>query len=123
MMPVYAINNSFVRLPAKEVLRLALASIAEIQGKRQRLVQATATAALEVEDVSFFGLVKTKRYASREEAMEESDAVDAAKSVMKGAEDTCELFRDMAKYLIDSPAIPECDKFINLTLLDYRALK
>ena len=123
MMPMYAINSSFVRLPAAEVFRLAIASIAEIQSKRQKFVEKAIEASLEVEDTSFMGLVKTKRYADRQEALEHSKAVDAAQQVMKGAEDTCELFRDMARYLMDNPIIKDDDKYINLTMIDYRVLK
>lgn len=123
MMPMYAVNSSFVRLPAAEVFRLAIASIADIQSKRQKLVEKTIEVSLEVEDTSFMGLVRTKRYADRNEALEHSVAVDAAQQVMKGAEDTCELFRDMARYLMDSPVIKDEDKYINLTMIDYRALK
>jgi len=123
MTPMYAVNSSFVRLPAAEVFRLAIASIADIQSKRQKFVEKAIEVSLEVEDTSFMGLVKTKRYADRQEALEHSFAVDAAQQVMKGAEDTCELFRDMARYLMDSPAIKDEDKYINLTMIDYRALK
>lgn len=123
MIPTYAINSSFVRLPAAEVFRLAIASIADIQSKRQKFVEKAVEISLEAEDTSFMGLVKTKRFADRQEALEHSVAVDAAQQVMKGAEDTCELFRDMARYLMDSPIIKDEDKYINLTMVDYRALQ
>lgn len=69
MMPIYTSNTSFVRMPAKEVLRLATASILEIEDLRRRAVNEAVERALDAECTHFFGLVRHKQFRDRDHAL------------------------------------------------------
>ena len=119
---VRAADMSYLVLPAREVHRLAVQSIAEIDGMRHQRVN---EALKEVEDEvcsHFFGLYRHKRYPSRDVALEYAPEVQMAKHFAIGDRLTCELLKKAAQYLLGNGDLPEEQKVLHISLNDFRAL-
>lgn len=120
---VRAADLSYIVLTAREVHRLAVQSIAEIDDMRRQRV---AKALEEVEDEvcsHFFGLYRHKRYPTRDIALKYAPEVHAAKHFAHGDRTTCELLQKAAQYLLDNErTLPEEQKVLHISLNDFRAL-
>lgn len=121
-MLTYVANLSYIPLSAREVHRLALKSIAEIDTMRRERTEAALN---EVEDeicTHLFGFVRHKRYASRQEAFERAPEVRAARAFAHGDRATCELLQKAAQHLLDDDKISGEQKIMYISLNDFRAL-
>lgn len=119
---VRAAGMSYLVLPAREVHRLAMQSIAEIDGMRRQHVN---EALKEVEDETcshFLGLYRHKRYPTRDSALKYAPEVQAAKHFASGDRMTCELLQKAAQYLLDNNNLPEEQKVLHISMNDFRAL-
>ena len=110
--------NSTFELPAKEVYRLAIASIAEIEGMRQRAVKEAIRVAQRARVRTWWGGT-ANAFTSEEDAMENFPLVEDAKSAASTDMELCELARDTSKYLMEKFGE---DYPMRLTLNDYRGL-
>ncbi len=119
---VRAADLSYIVLTAREVRRLAIQSIAEIDDMRRQRVNEALN---EVEDETcshFLGLYRHKRYPTRDIALEYAPEVQMAKHFANGDRMTCELLQKAAQYLLDNSNLPEEQKVLNISLNDFRAL-
>lgn len=119
---VHAADLSYIVLTAREVHRLAMQSIAEIDGMRRQRVN---EALKKVEDEvcsHFFGLYTHKRYRTRDIALEHAPEVQLAKRFASGDRSTCELLKKAAQHLLDNNYLPEEQKVLHISLNDFRAL-
>ena len=119
---VRAANLSYIVLPAREVHRLAMQSIAEIDDMRRQHVNETLK---EVEDEicsHFFGLYRHKRYPTRDLALKYAPEVQLAKHFASSDRTTCELLQKAAQHLLDNSNLPEEQKVLHISLNDFRAL-
>ena len=119
---VRAAGMSYLVLPAREVHRLAMQSIAEIDDMRRQHVN---EALKEVEDETcshFLGLYRHKRYPTRDSALKYAPEVQAAKHFASGDRMTCELLQKAAQYLLDNNNLPEEQKVLHISMNDFRAL-
>jgi len=119
---VRAADMSYLVLPAREVHRLAMQSIAEIDGMRRQRVN---EALKKVEDEvcsHFFGLYRHKRYPTRDIALKYAPEVQMAKHFADGDRMTCELLQKAAQYLMDNDKLSEEQRVIHVSLNDFRAL-
>lgn len=119
---IRAADLSYIVLTAREVHRLAMQSIAEIDNMRRQRV---SEALKEVEDETcshFFGLYRHKRYRTRDIALEHAPEVQLAKHFASGDRMTCELLMKAAQHLLDNDMLPEEQKVLHITLHDFRAL-
>lgn len=121
-MPIYTSNTSFVKLHAKDVLRLATASILEIEDLRRRAVNQAVDVALDAECTHFFGLVRHKQFRDRDDALKSCLEVQLAKRTADGAMDTCQLLKKLSTMLLDDDKLSDDQRMIHLTLNDYRAI-
>ena len=119
---VRAADLSYIVLTAREVHRLAVQSIADIDDmRRQRINEALK----EVEDETcshFLGLYRHKRYPTRDIALEYAPEVQIAKHFANGDRMTCELLQKAAQHLLDNDNLPEEQKVLHISLNDFRAL-
>lgn len=119
---VRAADLSYIVLTAREVHRLAMQSIAEIDDmRRQRINEALK----EVENKTcshFLGLYRHKRYPTRNIALEYAPEVQMAKHFANGDRMTCELLLKAAQYLLDNDKLSEEQRVIHVSLNDFRAL-
>lgn len=122
MVPVYTSNTSYIKLHAREVLRLATASILEIEDIRRRNVLFALEEVLDEECTHLFGLIRHRRYRDRDDALRRAPEVERARRSAEGAMDTCQLLKQVSTMLLDNDKIPDEDKYVYLTLNDYRAL-
>jgi len=119
---VRAADMSYIVLTAREVHRLAVQSIAEIDDMRRQRVN---EALKEVEDETcshFLGLYRHKRYPTRDLALQYAPEVQMAKHFADGDYMTCELLRKAAQHLLDNSDLPEEQKVLHISLNDFRAL-
>lgn len=119
---VRAADLSYIVLAAREVHRLAVQSIAEIDAMRRQRVNETLN---EVEDETcshFLGLYRHKRYPTRDIALEYAPEVQLAKHYASGDHMTCELLQKAAQYLMDNTQLTEEQKVLHISLNDFRAL-
>ena len=119
---VRAADLSYIVLTAREVHRLAVQSIAEIDDMRRQRVN---KALKEVEDETcshFFGLYRHKRYPTRDLALKYAPEVQMAKHFASGDRTTCELLQKAAQHLLDNSNLPEERKILHISLNDFRAL-
>lgn len=121
MVPVYTSNTSYIKLHAREVLRLATASILEIEDIRRRNERIALEHAINEECTHLFGLIRHRRYKDHDDALTAPKVVRARHSA-SGAMDTCKLLKHVSTMLLDNDKIPDEDKYVYLTLNDYRAL-
>lgn len=114
---------STVSIPAHEVKRLAIASIAEIDQQRQRYVDQILAAVMKEEISYFFGLAKFPKYTSKEQAMALSPEVGVAQLYAEYDRRTCALLLRAAQYMLEqySSVLPE-ERYIQVSLNDFRAL-
>lgn len=113
---------SYIVLSAREVHRLAMQSIAEIDDMRRQHINEVLK---EVEDEicsHFFGLYRHKRYPTRDVALEYAPEVQMAKHFASGDRMTCELLQKAAQHLLDNRNLPEEQKVLHISLNDFRAL-
>lgn len=119
---VHVANLSYIVLTAREVHRLAVQSIAEIDDMRRQHVN-EALKEVENETCShFFGLYRHKRYPTRDAALEYAPEVQAAKHFASGDRMTCELLQRAAQHLLDNDNLPEEQKVLHISMNDFRAL-
>lgn len=119
---IRAADLSYIVLTAREVHRLAVQSIAEIDDTRRQRV---SEALKEVEDETcshYFGLYRHKRYPTRNIALEHAPEVQLAKHYASGDRNTCELLKKAAQHLLDNSDLPEEQKVLHISLNDFRAL-
>lgn len=119
---VRAADMSYIVLTAREVHRLAVQSIAEIDAMRRQRVN---DALNEVEDEicsHFFGLYRHKRYPTRDIALAYAPEVQLAKHFATGDRSTCELLKKAAQHLLDNGNLSEEQKVLHISLNDFRAL-
>ena len=119
---VRAADLSYIVLTAREVHRLAMQSIAEIDNMRRQRVN---EALKEVEDQTcshFLGLYRHKRYPTRDIALEYAPEVRMAKHFASGDRMTCELLQKAAQHLMDSTQLTEDQRVLHISLNDFRAL-
>ena len=119
---VRAADMSYIVLTAREVHRLAVQSIAEIDDMRRQRVN---EALKEVEDETcshFFGLYRHKLYPTRDLALKYAPEVQMAKHFADGDRMTCELLQKAAQYLMDNDKLSEEQRVIHVSLNDFRAL-
>lgn len=113
---------SYIVLTAREVHRLAVQSIAEIDAMRRQYIN---EALKEVEDETyshFFGLYRHKRYPTRDIALEYAPEVQLAKHFADDDRITCELLQIAAQHLMDNTQLTEEQKVLHVSLNDFRAL-
>lgn len=122
MLPVYTSNTSYIKLHAREVLRLATAAILEIEDIRRRNVLIALEQVLDEECTHLFGLIRHRRYSDRDDALKRAPEVMHARQSASGAMDTCKLLKQISTMLLDNDRVPDEDKYVYLTLNDYRAL-
>ncbi len=119
---VRAADLSYIVLTAREVHRLAVQSIAEIDDMRRQRVN---EALKKVEDETcshFLGLYRHKRYPTRDIALKYAPEVQMAKHFANGDLMTCELLKKAAQYLLDNTNLSEEQKVLHISLNDFRAL-
>ena len=119
---VRAADLSYIVLAAREVHRLAVQSIAEIDDMRRQRVN---EALKEVEDETcshFLGLYRHKRYPTRDIALEYAPEVQMAKHFANGDRMTCELLQKAAQHLMDNTQLTEDQRVLHISLHDFRAL-
>ena len=119
---IRAADLSYIVLTAREVHRLAVQSIAEIDNTRRQRV---SEALKEVEDETcshFFGLYRHKLYPTRDAALEHAPEVQLAKHYASSDRMTCELLKKAAQHLLDNVMLPEEQKVLHISLHDFRAL-
>lgn len=119
---VHVAGLSHIVLTAREVRRLAVQSIAEIDDMRRQRVN---EALKEVEDETcshFLGLYRHKRYPTRDIALKYAPEVQMAKHFASGDRRICELLQKAAQYLLDNDSLPEEQKVLHISLNDFRAL-
>ena len=119
---VRAADLSYIVLTAREVHRLAVQSIAEIDDMRRQRV---SEALKEVEDETcshFFGLYRHRLYPTRDIALEYAPEVQMAKHYATGDRITCELLQKAAQHLMDNDKLSEEQKVLHISLNDFRAL-
>lgn len=119
---VHAADLSYIVLTAREVHRLAVKSIAEIDAMRHTYVNKVLN---EVEDERcshFFGLYRRKRYPTRDIALMYAPEVQGAKNAAANDYRTCKLLQKAAQYLLDNSNLPEEQKVLHISLNDFRAL-
>lgn len=119
---VIAANQSSILLPAREVLRLAIKSIADIDAERNKLVTQILPLLEEQRCKHFLGIVSHARYPTREDALEHAPEIQAAKQMGRGDRNTCELLMKAAQYLIDAKNLSDDQRVVRVTLNDFRAL-
>ena len=113
---------SYIVLTAREVHRLAVQSIAEIDAMRRQYIN---EALKEVEDETyshFLGLYRHKRYPTRDIALEYAPEVQLAKHFADSDRITCELLQIAAQHLMDNTQLTEEQKVLHVSLNDFRAL-
>ena len=115
-------NTSFAIVPAKEVVRMATASILEIEDNRRRLVNQVVDEALKAKCKRLFGLIQHDMFSDRDEVLERCPQVEMARHHAGGAMETCQSLRDFANYLLSNDRIPEDQKVIHLSVADFRML-
>lgn len=122
-MNIKILDMSTLPIPAHEVKRLAIASIAGIDQQRQRYADEILTVAMKEEISYFFGLVKFPKYASKEQARMRSPEIKAAQLYAEYDRQTCILLQRAAQYMLDqySTILPE-ECYIQVSLNDFRAL-
>ena len=119
---VRAADLSYIVLTAREVHRLAVQSIAEIDDMRRQHVN-EALKRVENETCShFFGLYCHKRYPTRDSALKYAPEVQMAKHFADVDRMTCELLQKAAQYLMDNTQLAEEQKVLHISLNDFRAL-
>lgn len=117
-----AADLSYIVLTAREVHRLAVQSIAEIDDMRRQHVN---EALKEVEGQTcshFLGLYRHKRYPTRDIALKYAPEVQMAKHFADGDRMTCELLQRAAQHLLGNGNLPEEQKVLHISLNDFRAL-
>jgi hypothetical protein len=120
---VRIIDMSTLPISAHEVKRLAIASIAEIDQQRQRYVDQILAVVMKEEVSYFFGLAKFPKYTSKEQALALSPEVGVAQLYAEYDRHTCTLLLRAAQYMLDQPsAIPSEERYIQVSLNDFRAL-
>lgn len=119
---VRAADMSYIVLTAREVRRLAVQSIAEIDAMRRQYVNEALKKA-EAETCShFFGLYSHKLYPTLDMALKYAPEVQTAKLYANGDRMTCELLQKAAQYLMDNDKLSEEQRVIHVSLNDFRAL-
>lgn len=119
---VRAVDTSYLVLSAREVHRLAVQSIAEIDDMRRQRVNEALKKAEDEMCLHFFGLYRHKRYPSRDVALEYAPEVQKAKHFAIDDRMTCELLQKAAQYLMDNDELSEEQRVIHVSLNDFRAL-
>lgn len=112
---------SYMRIHAREVHRMAIKSLADIEQMRNKAIQTALEEAEKKICTHWFGLIRHKKYPTRQHAMEYSRRVAAAHMFAYGDTAICEMLKSAAEYLLD-PANKAEDQYINVTAFDYRAL-
>lgn len=115
-------DMSYLILPAREVHRLAIQSIADIDSTRHKLIDEAIKKA-ENETCSYLlGLYRHKRYSSRTVALVCAPEVQMAKQYAEWDRMTCILLKKAAQYLMDNGKLSEEQRVIHVSLNDFRAL-
>lgn len=114
-------QSSFFKLSALEVRNLAIQSIAEIEADRARKVRAAIDEVENEECVHLFGLFRHPLYRTRKDAEERSPEAHIARMYARGDMITCKLLLKAAEHLLALP-IPDEEKYLNVSLNDFRAL-
>lgn len=121
-MLIHVAGLSHIVLTAREVHRLAVQSIAEIDDMRRQRVD-KALKEVEGETCShYFGLYRHKRYPTRDIALKHAPEVYMANCFASGDRATCVLLKKAAQYLLDNTDIPEEQKILHISINDFRAL-
>lgn len=115
-------RQSYIKLHASEVKRLAMESIAEIEAARKKHVEAILNVVKDLRCSHLFGLVTHAKYPTRESAMEHCPEVQLALRYGSTDEITCDLLRNAAQMLLDNEKILFEDKVLYITMEDFRAL-
>ena len=119
---VHAADLSYIVLTAREVHRLAVQSIAEIDDMRRQHVNEALNEVGNETCSHFFGLYRHKRYPTRNSALEYAPEVQMAKHFANVDRMTCELLQKAAQYLMDNTQLTEEQKVLHISLTDFRAL-
>ena len=119
---VRAADLSYIVLTAREVHRLAVQSIAEIDNMRRQHVNEALNGVEDETCSHFFGLYRHKRYPTRDSALKYAPEVQMAKHFASGDRMTCELLQKAAQYLMDNTQLTEEQKVLHISLNDFRAL-
>lgn len=115
-------NLSLVPMPAREVHRLALISIADIERMRAQAVEAALKEVSAEMCSHFFGLYKHRLYPSRELALKHAPEVQQAKQFARTDMGTCELLKRAAQHLLEDDTLTDEQRVMYITLNDFRAL-
>jgi hypothetical protein len=125
-MPISGIkplNISTFPISANEVKRLAIAAIAEIDQQRQRYIEQILPIVMEEKNSYFFGLIKSLKYASKKQAIEQSPEIELARLYAEYDRCTCVLLLRAAQYMLDQPnPVPPEERYIQVSLNDFKAL-
>ena len=119
---VRAADLSYIVLTAREIHRLAVQSIAEIDDMRRQHVNEALNRVKNEACSHFFGLYRHKRYPTRDSALKYAPEVQMAKHFASVDRITCELLQKAAQYLMDNTQLTEERKVLHISLNDFRAL-
>ena len=119
---VRAADLSYIVLAAREVHRLAVQSIAEIDDMRRQHVNEALKKVGNETCSHFFGLYHHKRYPTRDSALKYAPEVQMAKHFASVDRMTCELLQKAAQHLMDNTQLTEDHRVLHISLNDFRAL-
>jgi len=127
MLPTLTNGTSYAMLKARDVHRLAMASLVEIEGQSNQAANAAARQCLEeycVHRIPFLGIpyYRHKRYPSMAIALEHAPEVAAAKMVGWGDRIACEKLRQMALWLMYDSGYPEELQVMQISVNDFYSL-
>lgn len=124
---ISASNTSFVRLSAQKVKILAHNAMQEIETQRsvgvgKALEKAMSAQCIHCIPFTRIRLFRHNRYPSPEIAMAFDSEVQANMHMGHGDMSTCQVLMFLAEDLLSDTSLKEDDRYINVSLNDYRAL-
>ena len=127
MLPTLTNGTSYVAISARDVLRLAHNSIAQIESSQQRAALAAAKECLEEECVHRIPGIgipyyRHKRYPTMSIAMKHAPEVQSAKHSGWGDHMVCEKLKKISEWLINDSGYPEDKQIIHISANDFYAL-
>lgn len=113
-------GNSYMRMPAQEVIRMARNSIIEINATRAEMKR-KVNKLIGVEQKSL-GYFIQSLITSHAQKIAREQAFYMASNLGWGDMAVCELLEKMAERMINDASIPDDQKFLHITVADYSAL-
>lgn len=113
-------GNSYMRMPAQEVIRMARNSIIEINATRAEMKRKVSKL-IDVEKKGLGSFVQSL-LAPHARKIARERAFYMAGNLGWGDVAVCELLEKMAERMINDVSIPDDQKFLHITVADYSAL-